>query len=222
MSTRSRWNRGQVLDAALAVIDRQGLHDFTIRALADALGAAPMSLYSYFDSKNELLDLAFARLLESLVPAPRHAGWQAEFEALCRHMRTTLLEHPHWLGLLARPAAPRSTLVVYDRLLGLMTSDGFEAETAMFAFSSALTMVLGSVLAERMMGGPPPVPRQRLELVKGMLAGGDAARYPRLAQVSPHFDRWSFDDVFEVELRALLVGLENLATKHERPRHRSA
>jgi AcrR family transcriptional regulator len=220
MASRSRWNRNQVLDAALAVIDSVGLHGFTIRALAAALGASPMSLYSYFESKSELLDLTFERLLERLVPAPQHAGWQAEFEALCRHMRATLLEHPHWIALLARVTVPGSALAVYDRLLGLMTREGFEAAAAMFAFSSAMSMVLGSVLAERMMGGARPVPRQRLERIKAMLAKGDASRYPRLAMASPHFDRWSFDEVFEVELHALLAGLERrsgrLMTSSER------
>jgi AcrR family transcriptional regulator len=214
MASRSRWNRGQVLDAALAVIDREGLHGFTIRALAAALGASPMSLYSHFESKNELLDLAFERLLERLVPAPRRDGWRAEVEALCRHMRATLLEHPHWIALLARVAVPPSALAVYDRLLGLMTAEGFDPEAAMFAFSSAVSLVLGYVLTERMMGGARPVPSQRLELVRGKLAQGQAYRYPHAAQASAHFDRWSFDEVFEVELQALLAGLEELSRAH--------
>jgi AcrR family transcriptional regulator len=205
----SRLGQTAVLDAALATIDRLGLRGLTMRALADELGVAPMTLYTYFRSKSDLLDLTFEHLLHRLVPAQRHATWQAEFDAVCRGMRRELLAHPHWVALLTRAVVPRPALEIYDRLLDLMAKDGFEPDAAMTAFSAAMSLVLGSVLVERMMGGVHPIPRQRLALIKGMVSDLPADRYPGVAIASEHFDRWTFDSVFELELRSMLAGLES-------------
>jgi AcrR family transcriptional regulator len=166
-----------------------------------------MTLYTHFKTKNELLDLTFERLLHRLAP-PRHGStWQAELEEVCRHMRSVLLEHPHWMALVTRVVAPPSALADYDRLLGLMRKDGFSPRAGMFAFSSAISLALGSVLVQRLMDGPHPIPLQRLTLIKGMLATMPRRRYPSIAAAAPRFDRWSFSGVFEIALHSLIAGL---------------
>jgi AcrR family transcriptional regulator len=173
-----------------------------------------MSLYVHFHSKHELLDLVFERLLHRLFTTDHHATWQTEFEGACRHMRRLLLEHPHWVALLTRVKAPPSALGVYERLLGLMRKDGFRPEAAMFAFSTIMSHALGSVLVERLMGGNPPVPRQRLELVRDLLTTVPRGTYPRIAAAAPKFDRWTFDRVFEIGLHSLVTGLDTRCARH--------
>jgi AcrR family transcriptional regulator len=216
MGTKSRAtpSRSVVLDAALAVIDRAGLHGLTIRALGSELGTAPMTLYTHFGSKRALLDLTFERLLHRLFAFSGGFGWEHEFNAGCRHIRRTLLEHPHWIELLTRVQMPHSTLHVYDRMLRLMATDGFRPEGAMFAFSAVLSHALGSVLVERLMAGSPPIPKQRLALVRGMLDERPAGTYPGVASAAPQFDGWSFDEVFEVGLRSLVTGLAESLPRH--------
>jgi AcrR family transcriptional regulator len=206
-SQRGSLSQDAVLDAALDLVDRVGLDRLTIRALARELGKPPMTLYTHFDSKRDLLDLAFGRLVQRLLKVHHRATWEEEFEDSCRHMRRVLLDHPHWVSLLTRVKVPVSALGPYDRLLGLMSKGGFRPEAAMFAFSAVMSHALGSVLVERMMGGTPPLPKRRLELVKNMLAEMPRASFPRVAAVSSKFDRWNFDDVFEVGLRSLFAGL---------------
>ncbi len=89
-----------------------------------------------------------------------------------------------------------------------MGRDGFETEAAMFAFSSAMSFVLGAVLVERMMDGHPPVPVQRLALVKSALDHLPPRAHPRVLATAPKFGRWTFDGVFELGLQSLLDGLE--------------
>jgi AcrR family transcriptional regulator len=215
-----RLSRNAVVDAALAIVDRVGLQGLTIRALAHDLCVPPMTLYAHFKTKNELLDLAFERLLQRLIPPDQGSTWQMEFEEGCRHMRRVLLEHPHWIPLLTRVAVPAPTMEIYDRLLNLMWKDGFYPEAAMFAFSSAMSLAIGSVLVERMMGHPP-VPVQRLALMKGMLAEVPRGRYPRLASTAAKFDRWSFENVFELGLHSLVTGLvERCAGRRHKKRER--
>jgi AcrR family transcriptional regulator len=220
-SSRGSLRRHVVLDGALAVIDRVGLDGLTVRALGRELGVAPMTLYTHFDSKRALLDLAFAHLLHRLFVPQGGTTWQAECEASCRRMRRVLLEHPHWIALLTRVSVPVSALDTYERLLGLMSKDGFRPEAALFAFSSIISHAIGSVLVERMMAGTPPIPKQRLTIVKGMLANLPRGSYARVAAVAPTFDRWSFEEVFDVGLHSLIAGLDSRAPRRNRHRRRA-
>jgi AcrR family transcriptional regulator len=206
-----------LLDASLALVDRVGVDHLTVRGLAEELGRPPMTLYFHFDSKRELLDLTFEHLIQRLFVRHRHSTWRAELEAGCRHMRRELLAHPHWVALLTRVTVPPAAVDVYDSLLGLMLRDGFRPEAAMFALSSSLSYALGSVLTERLMSGTPSVPQQRLRLVRGMLAKMPRGSFPRVERVSPRFERWTFDRLFEVGLHALLDGLDESAPRRVGP-----
>lgn len=146
-------NREVVLDAALAVIDRGGLGGLTIRALARELGKPPMTLYTHFRSKAELLDLASERLIARLFSARHHTTWQAEFEAAGPRLREILREHPNWVALLPRGNLTHGILDVYERVFGLMLKDGLCSEGALLGFYSMLFLALGTALVERMMDG---------------------------------------------------------------------
>ena len=64
--------RGQVLDAAAAIIETEGAEALSMRKLGLVLGWAPMSLYSYFGDKHELLLALAHRSFDAL--ALRLAG----------------------------------------------------------------------------------------------------------------------------------------------------
>ena len=179
-----------------------------------------MTLYFHFDSKRDLLDLAFEHLVRRLLVAHAQSSWQTELEGLCRHVRRELLAHPHWVALVTRVRVPPTAMHVYDHLLGLMLKDGFRPESAMFAVSSILSHAVGSVLTERFMNGAPPIPQQRLKVVGGMLAKSSRGSYPSIAAVSSKFERWSFDHVFEVGLEALIAGLTDSIPRPQQPHRR--
>src|SRR5258706_15326925 len=52
----------EVVQAAIALADTEGLAAFSIRRVAEALGLSAMALYTYVPSKAELLDLMFDRV----------------------------------------------------------------------------------------------------------------------------------------------------------------
>src|ERR1700753_1666688 len=84
-----------VTDAALVILDRSGVDGLTIRAVARQVGAPPMSLYSHFENKEQLLDLMYAEIVRRMYPDQGHGTWQSELFALCQHIRALLLEHPN-------------------------------------------------------------------------------------------------------------------------------
>ena len=53
----------RILDAALELFSTQGFEATSIAQIADAVGVRKASLYSHFDSKQDILD----RLIESIM-----------------------------------------------------------------------------------------------------------------------------------------------------------
>src|SRR5689334_14159989 len=135
-----------VLSAALAIVDRAGIEGLTIRAVARQVGAPPMSLYSHFSNKEELLDLMYGEIVRRMYIDQGFPSWQEELFVLCKNVRSVLLEHPRWTQLLARPISPVA-VPVRERLLSLMTRDGLTPEGAFTALSGALLSTTGFVLA---------------------------------------------------------------------------
>jgi len=219
---REKLSRHSVIDAALRLVDGGGLRRLTMRALADELGAPPMTLYTHFAGKEQLLDHLFEGVIERLLETERRPTWKQDLEGACRHARGVLLAHPHWVPLLARVTMPPPSLHFYDRLLEGMCRDGFAPDAAMHAFSTMLSFTLGEVLVERMMSAhhQPPVPVQQLALVRDMVPKLPAGAFPGVDAALPVFGVWSFDAVFELGLRSLIKGLEaSRATPPRAERH---
>ncbi|MFI1995155.1 TetR/AcrR family transcriptional regulator C-terminal domain-containing protein [Actinoplanes sp. NPDC020271] len=75
--------RETVVAAAVALADREGLEAVSVRRLATELSARPMSLYTFFERKDDLVDLMIDHVLgEMLVPELPTGDWRAALRAL--------------------------------------------------------------------------------------------------------------------------------------------
>lgn len=74
--------RQALLDAALRVVDRDGLRGVTMQAVADELDCAVGTIYTYFPSKAALVTALGARAVETLRAsyATAHRRWAVELE----------------------------------------------------------------------------------------------------------------------------------------------
>jgi AcrR family transcriptional regulator len=59
----------EVLKAALAILDEEGPDGFTVRAIAQGAGVAPMALYNHFDGVNGVLEALWIEGFDSLQKA---------------------------------------------------------------------------------------------------------------------------------------------------------
>jgi AcrR family transcriptional regulator len=204
---RGTTTRDAVVNAALDVVDNVGVEALTIRAVASAVGAPPMSLYTHFANKEELLDLMFAEMTRRLYADPGFDTWQAQLFGLSSQMRKTLLEHPRWAALLSRPAQPMF-VAFRERVLKMMTSAGLSAGDAMRAFTSVAMVAIGLAFVEltfREPGGASSFSR-RFERAREWFEQADQAEpTTREAFAAARFD---LRETFELSLRALIVGLE--------------
>src|SRR5437879_13758291 len=86
-SRRKPLTTERIVEAAIELIDGEGLDALSMRRLGSALGVEAMSLYRHFPAKTALLDAVVARLLGELaVPAPTVGPWQPSFRALAREI----------------------------------------------------------------------------------------------------------------------------------------
>jgi AcrR family transcriptional regulator len=93
---RAALSRAQIVKTALAVADAEGLEAVTIRRLAREIGAGAMSLYHYFESRDELLDLMGDTVAGELLLPAVPEDWRAALKAIAQQCHDTFKRH-RWL-----------------------------------------------------------------------------------------------------------------------------
>ena len=89
-----RHHRADVVERALAVLDRYGLADLTMRRLGTELGVQPSALYHHFVNKQTLLAAVADEILaRGRPPAPERADWQERAAAVCVGLREAMLAY---------------------------------------------------------------------------------------------------------------------------------
>lgn len=121
---RREYSLDQVLDAALAIADADGIDAVTMPAVAASLGLTAMSLYRYVGSKDTLVLL----LQERATGAPpaavaRAEGWRAKLEAHASASAEVYRRHPWMLDIPIRGiTSTPNNLAWFDA--GLAALDG--------------------------------------------------------------------------------------------------
>ena len=80
MAPKAKFTRAQLQEAALALVDEQGLAALSMRTLAGTLGTGPMTLYNYVKDRDDLDALVVEAVLAEVrpaAPARRVAGRRA-------------------------------------------------------------------------------------------------------------------------------------------------
>ena len=99
--------RTELIDAALAVADEEGLEAVSVRRVGERVGRRPMSLYTHIPSKDGLVALMFDRIsADLLVPDPLPADGRWLLRAIATRAFETYLAHPWMLHAFGRRPAP--------------------------------------------------------------------------------------------------------------------
>ncbi|WP_257423673.1 TetR/AcrR family transcriptional regulator C-terminal domain-containing protein [Nocardioides carbamazepini] len=134
----------QIVDAALALADAEGLAAVTMRAVADRVGVSAMSVYTYVPGKPELLDLMVDARYARMRREP-WAGetWRERLADVALANRALLTAHP-WLtevAALSRPPLGPGVMAKYEHELAAFDDAGLtDVDT-----DAALSHLLGFV-----------------------------------------------------------------------------
>jgi AcrR family transcriptional regulator len=138
--------RERVLEAAVSLVDREGLDALTMRRLAEVLGVEAMSLYRHVASKSDLLDGVHEMILGELVVPELKGPWRSVLRELARAFRRVLEAHPNAVLIFAtRPAITPASVELVERVVAVLDRAGFGRD-AVHAFQAGVTFVIGQTL----------------------------------------------------------------------------
>ncbi|MFC5403155.1 TetR/AcrR family transcriptional regulator [Cohnella soli] len=96
----------QIVEAAIAIADKDGISAVSMSRIAQSLGFSTMSLYRYIDSKEDLLTLMQDTICEiSIPPDEPNKDWREMMREYVRATVGVFLKHP-WFGDLPVSGVP--------------------------------------------------------------------------------------------------------------------
>lgn len=194
---RKPLNRERIEQAALRLLDREGLDGFSMRKLGRMLGVEAMSLYHHFPSQAHLLDALVDRLIGSL-PLSTEGTVEERLEAAMRAYRALAQKHPRFFPYLVQHRFnSEPTLRFLEGMLGLFLEAGHPLEVAVPMFRVGGYFLAGCALEEnvevRSAAQPVSLEEQR-------------ERFPRVYAAAPYFAGHR-DEAFELGVRLLVSNL---------------
>ena len=215
-----------IIDAALGVIDAEGLDALTMRRVSEELGTGPASLYAHVANKDELLAAAFDRVTGEIpIPAePDARRWQEQLAELFRSAREVYTRH----GDIARASlglvpTGEHSLTLANAMLGLLRSGGVSDRVAALsvdlfalylsanAFEQSLD-VYDATMAQPDFGAD----------LHGFISQLPVDRFPHLVAVAEPLTAGGRDERFDFGLDLLIRGIEStiVAGKPARSRNK--
>jgi TetR/AcrR family tetracycline transcriptional repressor len=215
---REPLSRRRILEAAVSLVDAEGLEALSMRRLPSPLGCEAMALYRHFPNKAAIVDGIIETVwMEMKLPSEEGDPWD-RLRQLAWAFRELSHRHPKIYHLLLMrtvylPAAMRPIEVALETL----RAAGLEGENATHALVCLTSYIYGYSLRElaRLPGqGPaelaPWYDPQRFP----------QQQFPRMVEVGPHFADYDFDAGFELGFEAMLAGLPAQLAKPRRPKPR--
>ena len=210
-------SRDQVLRAALAIVDAEGVEALSMRRLGRALDRDPMAVYRYADTKTALLDGVVELVLSDLTVDSTDDDWQSQLREVARRFRAIAVAHPHVVPLLVtRPLAtplalrPHGTLRPLEATLALLVRSGFSDVDALHIYRLFFGFLNGHILNE--LQELVDNPEETDDLLRLGLHRLPIREFPILRGLAPALA--SYDPAGELEqgLDTLLAGLRSQLT----------
>ena len=222
-----------ITDAAIKVLDSEGLEGLSMRRVADALHTGPASLYWHVGNKDGLLDLVFDQLIgEMRVPAPEGGRWKEQLKQVALDQRATILRHRDLVAIsMGRiPMGPHA-LRYTEGVVAILRAGGVPDDLAVSGYLLLFALVNGFTMdemAEPVTGSDGPGPdgpdgpdgsRESLppSAVSGYLASLPADQFPNITAVAPYFAQWDNDVQFGMLVDLYVDGLAQRAAAASGP-----
>lgn len=142
---------GAIVEASVAIADTEGLAGVSIRRVAAALAARPMSLYSFIESKDDLVAHMLDSVIGDIVLEKLPSDWRKAVESIARRTIEVGAKHPWIIAATAqsRAAGPNARAheqQTLDALSSLGVDDASTRSLAMAidVYTIGFAMVSGS------------------------------------------------------------------------------
>jgi AcrR family transcriptional regulator len=147
-------SRASLTEAALDLIQDEGLDALSMRTLADRIGVKAASLYWHVRDREELLELAGDALLARVAVRQNGRSWRESALALCAAVTAQLdRQRDARRVLMAAPGSVRRS-AVFGRLVELLVAAGVDDGVAREVASMMLGFIVSQPAAD--LSEPPP------------------------------------------------------------------
>ncbi len=213
--TRSRLSREQVVDAALELVDHEGLDALSLRKLAVSLGVTPMALYWHVADKTALLDALGERLFAGIKFPQPAADWHADLCAVLAAMAARLREHPAVAPLaMSTVLASEPGIALAERVLRRLSDAGLDDRAAAGVGAyvlDALVALVGAVPGGSVVE-QTDAQQEHSRRKHVFLASLPADRYPSVARMLPELVDCADPDAYvQRGVDLLMLGIRGLA-----------
>jgi AcrR family transcriptional regulator len=209
-ASRERLTRARIVEAALHIMDAEGLEAVSMRRVARDLGVEAMSLYNHVESKEDILDGICEQVMgEFDFPSPT-GDWAEDCRRGARSWRRLLQAHPDVMRLFAERRGPVRSVdslrpmefaLRLFREAGLSDRDTAQAFHAFGGYIQGFVMMEGGSIAG---GTDEEHMKAHAELAESLPPDEFAA----LLAISPFFAECDSDEQFEFGLDLLIRGLQ--------------
>jgi AcrR family transcriptional regulator len=211
---REPLTRDRIIQAALRIMDEEGLDAVTMRRVGRELGVEAMSLYNHVRDKEDVLDGIAEEVLGEFQFPGDDGDWTESARLVAREFRRLLLAHPAVMTLLTereKPFTNPDSLRLYEYVFELFRRAGLSTADAAQAFHVFGSYILGSVTMELgiMVGGPSDEAHEQAHHEMARMI--ETADLPRLREVMPLLVDCDLDQQFDFGLDLLIEGLRTCA-----------
>ncbi|WP_327099492.1 TetR/AcrR family transcriptional regulator C-terminal domain-containing protein [Nocardia vinacea] len=193
---QAQLSRTAIRDAALAVIDAEGIGAVSMRSVSRTLGVDAKSLYHHVDGKDDLLDTVAEYILEQLRMPESTESIEADLRALAYEFRRVTLAHPEAATLvLTRQLASLAGLAPIEAVLTVLRRTGRTPEEAVHLLRTVLATLVGTLLREVSAG--PTFGTDDADGIGERRHALEASGLPQVALAAPHLARFDREREFE-------------------------
>jgi AcrR family transcriptional regulator len=212
---RAPITRDAILEAALRVMDQEGMDSLSMRRVADELGTGPASLYWHVHNKDELLQLLFERLNDEVeLPEPDPSCWQDQLRDLGRQVRALGRRHRDYARIsLGRVPSGPSLARLAEWIFQLLIPVGIPEQVIAYC-GDLMSLYVGAYAFEESLGPPSPTgeplsAEQIGAMFRDYLQSLPAEQFPHVHRAGDLLFAGNADDRFEFGLDVLIRGIES-------------
>lgn len=115
----------QIIEAALRIIEVEGIDQLSMRRLGQELGVQAMALYNHYNGKEAILDAVAGHILSEIPLPPKGGSWKSRIKTLCCGIRSAAQKNPNLFRVaMTRPLPPALSLPLIDAALSALAGAG--------------------------------------------------------------------------------------------------
>jgi AcrR family transcriptional regulator len=209
--------RDAIVEAALRVLDREGVDALSMHRVAKELGTGAASLYWHVRNKDELLQLLSERLAAEIeLPDPDPARWREQLKDLGRQMRSSGHRHRDGARITLGRVPSGPTIARFTEwLFELLTPVGIPDRVIAYLGDLA-ALYVGAYAFEESLGVASPTgedmpPEQIVAMFRDYLLSLPSDRFPHVHRAIGDIFGGGPDERFEFGLDVIVRGIGTYA-----------